>query len=68
MVDDESICGGGYLRVVEFLPDGNSVQVKSYSLTLHRELLAEQLPDLECNKLLCKMESIGILEADKMLS
>ena len=40
MVDYESMRGGGsgYLRLMEFLPDGKSVQVKSYSPSLQRYL------------------------------
>jgi len=40
MVDYENIRGGGsgYLRLLEFQPDGNSVQVKSYSPSLDRYL------------------------------
>jgi hypothetical protein len=41
MVDYESMRGGGsgYLRLIEFLPDGKTVQVKSYSPPLQRYLL-----------------------------
>jgi predicted phosphodiesterase len=40
MVDYENMRGGGsgYLRLVEFLPDGNAVQVRSYSPVLNRYL------------------------------
>jgi hypothetical protein len=40
MVDYESLRGGGsgYLRLVEFLPDGRTVQVKGYSPVLQRYL------------------------------
>ncbi|GDY22428.1 metallophosphatase [Verrucomicrobiota bacterium] len=40
MVDYENMRGGGsgYLRLVEFLPDGRSVQVRSYSPLLDRYL------------------------------
>jgi hypothetical protein len=40
MVDYENLRGGGsgYLRLVEFLPDGKSVQVKGYSPALDRHL------------------------------
>jgi predicted phosphodiesterase len=40
MVDYENMRGGGsaYLRLVEFLPDGNSVQVRSFSPLLNRYL------------------------------
>lgn len=40
MVDYENMRGGGsgYLRLLEFLPDGRSVQVKSYSPSLNRHL------------------------------
>ncbi len=40
MVDFESLRGGGsgYLRLVEFLPDGKTVQVRTYSPALKRSL------------------------------
>lgn len=38
MVDYEKMRGGGqaYLRLLEFLPDGKTVQVRTYSPALHQ--------------------------------